>query len=140
VEFAQSPLGQRIARGDVADIYAEVQYTFEDSLSSPAAHQLLGTPNPQQDDPRFDAILAEDLGTDLWGVTEIERLVEESGLDQATWDAAQRARAAEFQLLLQLDVAEFLGANAEGTYYFLIRKADLAARAFDRVRVVYQQT
>lgn len=44
-------------------------------------------------------------------------------------------------LLLQIDLHDYLQQrNVEGTVYFLIDRNDLAARAFDRVITVYQQT
>jgi hypothetical protein len=45
------------------------------------------------------------------------------------------------QLLLQIDLRDYLQQQyVEGTVYFLIDRNALAARAFDRVIAVYQQT
>ncbi len=88
--------------------------------------RVLGSPNPEQDDPRFDTIVAD-------------------GFPPPRWDAHQLAeasrRALEWQLLLQLDLGDLSQqALTEGTVYFLIRKRDLAKRDFSAVHAVYQQT
>lgn len=54
--------------------------------------------------------------------------------------AEEAEQALKFQLLLQLDVASFLDADAEGHFYFFLHEDDLAARNFDAVIVIYQQT
>lgn len=92
-------------------------------------NQLLGTPLPEQDDPRYQAaVLAltgrQHLGSDEWRARKAE--------------IAQEAKA--WRLLFQLDLADFHQDRAEGTIYLLIRAEDLAARRFDRVVAVYQQT
>ncbi len=79
--------------------------------------QLLGSPQPEQDDPRYD--LARDDETDA--------------------PLEQKARA--WTLLLQVDLSDWSQSDFwEGTVYFMIRKEDLPARRFDRVVAVYQQT
>ena len=51
------------------------------------------------------------------------------------------SHAPDWQLLLQLDVSDYLQDRlAEGTVSFLVRRSDLAARAFDKTVAVYQQT
>ncbi|MCJ7858126.1 YwqG family protein [Corynebacterium kalidii] len=75
-------------------------------------HQLLGTPVPLQSDPR-DYIAGD--GTD--------------------------EEVSDWRLLFQLDIYNWDGGKyGDGDVYFLIRTADLAARHFDRVQAVYQQT
>jgi uncharacterized protein YwqG len=47
----------------------------------------------------------------------------------------------QWLLLLQIDLRDYLQQRlVEGTAYFLIRRDDLAARAFDKVVAVNQQT
>src|SRR5262249_3975249 len=96
-------------------------------------HQLLGsTPSPQGRDPREYAAEAAE-----------PRF---ANLDYASLDVeARRLRtqdiqraAADWQLLLEVSVADFLQANVEGTVYFLMHRADLAAWDFARVAIVYQ--
>ena len=51
------------------------------------------------------------------------------------------AEAADWALLLELDVARWMGnERGEGKVFFLIRRTDLAARRFEAVIAVYQQT
>lgn len=92
-------------------------------------HQLLGSPLPEQSDPRFEAEVVSRFGVQY--------------LSQDAWKAnrpAIEAGAGAWRLLLQIDVGDFLQESGEGTVYFLIRAADLADRRFDRVVAVYQQT
>lgn len=92
-------------------------------------HKLLGLPDPEQDDPRFDAFFISETG----------RQFPEPEKATAFFDANQH-RTAEWRLLLQIDIADYLQMRTEGTVYFLIRKDDLRTRNFDRVVAVYQQT
>ena len=47
----------------------------------------------------------------------------------------------DWRLLLQFSVPGWDAAeDGEGTVYFLINTDDLAARRFDRVQAIYQQT
>ncbi len=46
----------------------------------------------------------------------------------------------DWTLLLQVGLADVTRDFAEGTVYFVIRKADLAKRDFSRVHAIYQQT
>lgn len=74
-------------------------------------HQLLGTPQPEQYDPR--------IGMDLQPDDEVSH----------------------WRLLLQLSLSNWQAEEfGEGSVYFLIRSDDLAHRRFDRVQAVYQQT
>jgi hypothetical protein len=116
------------------DFEASYDALFDDQLlgdgGAPSRHQLLGSPLPVQDDPRCSAVVAADFGR--------------QHLSPEAW-RENRPRilqaAADWQLLLQLDLADCLQDRlAEGTVYFLIRRADLAARAFDNTLAVYQQT
>jgi uncharacterized protein YwqG len=71
-------------------------------------HRLMGTPEPEQDDPRVDL---------------------------------EQNERADWQLLLQLDLADLAQQPlGEGTVYFLIPRASLAARRFSDVRAVCDQT
>lgn len=93
-------------------------------------HQLLGSPAPEQDDPRYQAVVVTDYGQEF-----LEREVWKRERDRIM----QRAR--DWRMLLQLDLADWSGGVlGEGTVYFLIRAEDLATRRFDRVVAVYQQT
>ena len=87
--------------------------------------RFLGPPMPEQDDPRFDAL-------------------DQSQLPPYPWNAAQIAegarKASEWQLLLQVSIADLSQLQTEGTVYFMIRKSDLAKRDFSRVVSTYQQT
>ena len=59
---------------------------------------------------------------------------------QAVWPEVE-ARAAEWTLLLQVSRAALMKTRLlEGQIYYMIRKADLAARNFSRVNAIYQQT
>ncbi|SCZ26433.1 DUF1963 domain-containing protein [Afifella marina] len=92
--------------------------------------QLLGSPEPEQDDPRLDAAVVSEfavqhLPPELWREN-LPRI---------------KAEAETWTLLLQLDVADWMQARfTEGTVYFLIRRSDLKKRRFDEVVAVYQQT
>lgn len=89
--------------------------------------RFMGVPDPEQDDPRFDAIVGED------------------GYARPPWRGSELAAASQaalhWQLLLQVDFRDLSQQElTEGTIYFLIRKADLAKQDFSRVSAVYQQT
>ncbi|MBB4003218.1 DUF1963 domain-containing protein [Aurantimonas endophytica] len=92
--------------------------------------QLLGSPQPEQDDPRLEAVVVSKFGV--------------QHLSREVWKErypAIKAEAAEWTLLLQLDVGDWMQAEfVEGTVYFVIRKDDLQERHFERVVAVYQQT
>ncbi|QEN87148.1 DUF1963 domain-containing protein [Labrys sp. KNU-23] len=92
--------------------------------------QLLGSPQPEQDDPRYDAIVVSQFG--------------KQHLSSDEWKkerAAVMKAAHDWVLLFQLDLADWSGgAWGEGTVYFLMRRKDLEQRRFDEVIAVYQQT
>ncbi|TSD87124.1 DUF1963 domain-containing protein [Mycobacterium sp. KBS0706] len=92
--------------------------------------QLLGSPDPEQDDPRYDAVKVTDFGVQFFS--------------REVW-AAKRdeifEKATQWQLLLQIDLRDFMQERlSEGSIYFLIRRDDLLQCRFDRVVAVYQQT
>lgn len=75
-------------------------------------HQLLGIPVPVQSDPR-DYIAEGTIGEEV----------------------------SDWRLLFQLSIADWDSERIwDGDVYFLIRATDLAARRFDQVQAVYQQT
>jgi hypothetical protein len=88
--------------------------------------RFMGTPDPEQRDPRLHVIDKADLPAGPWSPETIATAVR---------------RGLEWQLLLQLDLADLaqneLGA---GTVYFVIRRNDLAMGDFSRVHAVYQDT
>lgn len=115
-----------------SDHYGELFSKRFDSYYGPAnrgnRNQLLGTPLPEQSDPRHDAVVAADKDG---------RFASDAGQKHA---ADSDARAHDWTLLLQIDVADWMQDDGEGTVYFLIRADDLMNRRFDRVIGVYQQT
>ena len=92
--------------------------------------QLLGSPVPEQDDPRYDAAA--------------DALYEGNPPSGDAWRAAFPTiaeKAGDWLLLMQVSLSDYLQQRlVEGTVYFVIRRQDLAARAFDRVLPIYQQT
>ncbi len=103
----------------------EGQFTT-DGFRGSRLHRVLGPPIPDQDDPRFDAIVAD-------------------GFPPAPWKGEQLAdaarRALDWQLLAQFNLGDLAQQDlTEGMVYFLIRKTDLTAHDFSRVHAVYQQT
>lgn len=92
--------------------------------------QLLGSPMPEQDDPRYDALIISDFG--------------KQDLSREEWQqhrAKIHACARDWLVLLQIDLTDWMQARfGEGTVYFVIRGSDLKQRRFDRVVAVYQQT
>lgn len=115
---------------EFSDIYDEfLQETFEQDFGYRPS-QLLGSPSAEQDDPRYDAVVADRFGKPF--------------LSSEEWQANRdkiMAGAADWRLLLQIDLADYLQDKmTEGTVYFLIKKDDLAARRFDDVLAIYQQT
>jgi Domain of unknown function (DUF1963) len=87
--------------------------------------RFMGPPGPEQDDPRFDA-------------------VGKANLPPYPWNNDQRAgatrQASQWQLLLQVSMADLAQNTTEGTVYFMINKADLAKQDFSHVVAAYQQT
>ncbi|MBM7066394.1 DUF1963 domain-containing protein [Actibacterium sp. 188UL27-1] len=90
---------------------------------------LLGLPVPDQDDPRYDAVVLSEFGQQY--------------LDRDQWAANKGqifAQAKNWQLLLQVDFTAWNQSNSEGQIYFLIRQNDLKNRKFENVVAIYQQT
>ncbi|MDO5604245.1 MAG: DUF1963 domain-containing protein [Paracoccus sp. (in: a-proteobacteria)] len=112
---------------DLRDQYEEAYYALmpEDA----PVLRLLSLAVPEQDDPRYNAVVTTRFGKEFLSHEEWQQ-----HHDQID------AGAAEWVTLAQLDIAAWLQDNAEGQVYFLIRAEDLAARHFDRVVAVYQQT
>lgn len=128
-----------VARGesnapDKVDIYDSYMAALEEidqgRDEAKPLHQLLGAPRPEQDDPRYDAVVVAE-----WG---------QQYISSEEWAARREEvfrKAEDWALLLQVYIADWMRAQfTEGTVYFVIRKEDLAARRFDRVVGVYQQT
>lgn len=88
-------------------------------------NRLLGPPQPEQDDPRFDCIPDAERPAYPWNDTQL---------------ATMRQKAAEWRLLLQVSIADLSQEETEGTVYFMIRDDDLAEQNFGRCRFSYQQT
>jgi Domain of unknown function (DUF1963) len=112
------------------DFEASVQALFDDNIDTASRHQLLGLPLPVQSDPRYSAVILTEFG--------------EQHLAPKVWQDNQPriSRAArQWHLLLQIDLKDYFQQTfVEGTVYFLIHRDDLAARAFDKVLAVYQQS
>jgi hypothetical protein len=92
-------------------------------------HRLGGWSVPEQDDPRYAALAAARGALDLTG-----------RMPTGAESAACEAEMNDWTLLLQVDLNNLSGDFAEGTVYFVMRKADLKAANFDRVHAIYQQT
>ena len=105
----------------------EGPFAGSDRAASESRRQrFLGTPSPEQDDPRYEAIDKAGYPT-------------EGGWPEAvTRDAARKA--GYWQLLLQVSMADLTQQPAEGTIYFVIRNDDLTRRDFTQVHAYYQQT
>lgn len=110
---------------------ASIDALFDDHhVYGAARQQLLGLPLPEQDDPRYSAVVTTELG--------VQFLTPETARE--SWPRIAAA-APQWRLLLQIDMQDYLQQPyVEGTVYFLIRRDDLAARAFDKVVAIYQQT
>lgn len=92
--------------------------------------QALGSPQAEQDDPRYDAVVVSTFGKQHLSSDEWKAHVAEI-----------QAKARDWRLLLQIDLGDWMKADlVEGTVYFVIRASDLEQRRFDRVIAVYQQT
>jgi len=88
--------------------------------------RFMGTPDPEQRDPRLHVIDKSDFPPNPWPAETIRTAI---------------GRGLEWQLLLQLDLGDLAQNDlGEGTVYFLIRRDDLARRDFARVHAIYQQT
>lgn len=93
-------------------------------------NQFLGSANPEQDDPRYDAVVVT-----RFGVQHLERDVWRARFPEI------QAEAKQWRLLLQIDCSDHAQDSlVEGTIYVLIREDDLKERRFERAVAVYQQT
>jgi uncharacterized protein YwqG len=106
--------------------YDELFYDLPDGSPS---NQLLGAPAPVQDDPRYDAVVVTEFGKQHLSREEWQKNREEVFKKARNW-----------QLLLQIDIPDWMQETGEGAVYFLIRRSDLEKRDFSRVVAVYQQT
>lgn len=104
-------------------------YDFWPPDDAAPAHHLLGVPDPEQNDPRYQPAFDRYLA----GRPETDELRRHFFHNDAEW-------VLDWQLLLQVNVAQWLQTNAEGTVYFLIHRDDLQAHRFERAWAVYQQT
>jgi uncharacterized protein YwqG len=103
---------------------------WDKGVTEPIRQHMLGSPIAEQSDPRYQAVLISEYGVQYL----------DSDAYQAAWPKI-KAAAADWQLLFQLDLKDYLQQElTEGTVYFVIRKTDLAARNFDKVVAIYQQT
>lgn len=130
IEAANAPgLAKALENEAFAEAYDDILSGLQegDGLSRAS---LLGSPLPEQDDPRYDAVVLDMFGKPF--------------LSSAEWKTAFPAvskAAAGWLLLLQVDLAAWLRLPyMEGTVYFVISRENLAARAFDQVFAIYQQT
>ena len=123
-----------------SDPDGDIEYAFETAFDeitpssvdavAPYQHRMLGTPLPEQDDPRFTAAMFELTGGEQYP----------DGDAYERFGAAMRENAPNWVVLFQLGVSDWMGERTEGTIYYLIRRDDLAERRFDRVIAEYQQT
>jgi len=88
-------------------------------------NRLMGVPQPEQGDPRLDAVPQSARPPYPWNEEEL---------------AAISRTATEWQMLLQVSVADLSQQQREGTLYFMVGKDELALRDFSRALVTYQQT
>lgn len=142
IELRQSGYTRRVAVTGAADIYQELGHydLGQAEQGRPLFHQILSKPFPEQDDPRYDAYYLHLLGRPLLSGADYDAVRAKIGLEGDALKAHEAEHALAFQLLLELDVASFLGMNAEGRFYFFLHQDDLAARNFNAVIVIYQQT
>lgn len=92
-------------------------------------HRVGGWPYPEQWDPRFTAAASAK------GVLRLFHR-QPNAVERAICEAEMH----DWTLLLQVGLADVTRDFAEGTVYFVMRKADLARRDFSRVHAIYQQT
>jgi hypothetical protein len=122
-----APAAERLARDDAfSDAWGEAIEIWR----SAGATQAYGSPICEQKEPRLDAA-----ARDLFG---------EAQPTGEAWRAAFptiQAQAAKWKTLLQAPLNVLLGGRfGDGVVYVLMRDADIAARAFERAEIVYQQT
>lgn len=121
--------GEESFRDAYQDLFSKAFDSYHGAANAGRRNQLLGSPLPEQSDPRFEAEVVT-----RFGVQHLDR--DKRAAHRAEIEAGERS----WRLLLQIDVGDFLQADGEGTVYFLIRASDLSERRFDRVVAVYQQT
>jgi hypothetical protein len=140
LEIAAMPDFAAVARGesddpmlqDLFSAYEEALEEFGDRYPAETwqRQQLLGSPMPEQDDPRYDAVIVTGFGKQhLSGGEWLEHRDE------------VLLKAHDWTLLLQIDIGDWMQARfVEGTIYFLIRRDHLEQHRFEEVVAVYQQT
>lgn len=117
---------------EFSSAYEEALEAHHDSYPREAwrRQQVLGSPMPEQNDPRYGAVAVSDFGKQF--------------LSRDDWRANEAditRKAGDWLLLLQVDLGDWMQARfVEGTVYFVIRRDDLAQRRFEKVVAVYQQT
>ncbi|KQQ12101.1 hypothetical protein ASF53_15710 [Methylobacterium sp. Leaf123] len=121
--------GEEGFRDAYQDLFSQAFDRYHGAANAGRRNQLLGSPLPEQSDPRVEAEVVSRFGVQHLERDKIETHRTEIDAGARTW-----------RLLLQIDVGDFLQEDGEGTVYFLIRASDLAERRFDRVVAVYQQT
>ncbi|MCO5159213.1 MAG: YwqG family protein [Aquamicrobium sp.] len=140
LEIAAMPDFAAVARGesddpmlqDLFSAYEEALEEFGDRYPAETwqRQQLLGSPMPEQDDPRYDAVVVTG-----WGKQHL------SGEEWLEHRDEVLLKAHDWTLLLQIDIGDWMQARfVEGTIYFLIRRDHLEKHRFDEVVAVYQQT
>lgn len=140
LEIAAMPDFAAVAKGESDDpMLQDLFATYEEALEEfgdryPAEawrrQQLLGSPMPEQDDPRYDAVIVTG-----WGKQHL------SGEEWLEHRDEVLHKAHDWVLLLQIDIGDWMQARfVEGTVYFLIRRDHLERHRFDAVVAVYQQT
>ena len=122
-------LERLLEKSDIAECYRiltsrdEGPFIKQDSYRR--LHRFLGSPDPEQDDPRYNAI-------------------DTTGYPEGPWSAATmrdaHPKAAQWRLLLQIEVGDLAMLGGQGTVYFIIHNNDLARGDFSRVHAYYQQT
>ncbi|QDC08523.1 DUF1963 domain-containing protein [Oceanicola sp. D3] len=129
-DFMQRPALAALCAEDRTDAAWEAWEAYEAvRWEHQAGRPQIGGPAlGEQDDPAWSAAYTELSG---------EMFVTPEWRDQS-----QRidAEAREWQLLLQMPLSFWISEQNEGTVYFYVRRDDLAARRFERVITVYQQT
>ncbi|MGU3494020.1 DUF1963 domain-containing protein [Xanthobacteraceae bacterium A53D] len=112
-----------------SEAYDSFHYALQEKLRTNRS-QMLGPPEPEQDDPRYMAAALRITGTEY---PERE--------ERAKHRAEIHAMARDMVLLFQLDPKAWAQSDLmQGTVYFLIDRTDLEQRRFDKVIAVYQQT
>lgn len=141
MEVESTAYAKRVEATGAVDVVYEADEPETEAGDTAPYHQVLGKPRPEQDDPRYDAVMERILGRPYGSREDYALMKRKTGL--ATDDEMAAHIGAESQayvLLLQLDVASFLDMNNEGTFYILLHRDDLKARRFDNAITIYQQT